>query len=552
MEEPAPPTLPHRRYHDLDALRASAMLLGIVLHSLLSFIDFPIWPAQDLYRNNELYGFIQQAIHGFRMPLFFLISGFFTAMLWRKRGLGGLLKQRAIRILIPMGVGVVLVWPMMIGIGIWGGISKEKINKQRSGMAAEQAETIWTAAKTGDLEGIARTLDAGAGINRRDGMGISPLGWAALQQQVDAVERLIERGADVNAPNDDGSSPLHQAAFVGNYGAAALLLEHGAEVNARNKKNETPLDSLQHSWEVVQWIAGMLDLELDREEFLEGRKKTAALLKDHGGKIGKEAAGKEGAGDILIGIYMAGAFAPVFHHLWFLNYLWLLVILFMVLASIWTATGWTFPENLVTSPLRWLWLLPLSLLAQYYMRQGFGVDTATGLLPWPPTLLYYAVFFCFGALCHGRPRFDERAGAGWPLWFLLSIPALLGGLHFLEVRGENFARNQALCSLCAVLYTWLMVYGWIGFFRRFCSAENRVIRYLSDSAYWLYLAHLPLVMILQILVSGWHLPSGVKFLIVCTGATVILLWSYDIMVRYTFIGAVLNGRKYRGRKAPPA
>ena len=34
-----------RRY-DLDALRAMAMLLGIVLHAGLSFSPFP-WPVQD-------------------------------------------------------------------------------------------------------------------------------------------------------------------------------------------------------------------------------------------------------------------------------------------------------------------------------------------------------------------------------------------------------------------------------------------------------------------------------------------------------------------------
>ena len=35
------------RYHDYDALRAFAMLLGIVLHGLMSFVELPpgMWPA---------------------------------------------------------------------------------------------------------------------------------------------------------------------------------------------------------------------------------------------------------------------------------------------------------------------------------------------------------------------------------------------------------------------------------------------------------------------------------------------------------------------------
>ena len=71
------------RYHDLDALRAFAMLLGIALHGLLSFIPTPIWPVQDS-NQSEFYFIPLMFIHGFRMSLFFFISGFFTMMVWQK------------------------------------------------------------------------------------------------------------------------------------------------------------------------------------------------------------------------------------------------------------------------------------------------------------------------------------------------------------------------------------------------------------------------------------------------------------------------------------
>ena len=87
------------RRHDFDALRAFAMLLGIALHASLSFSTLP-WIVHDT-RQSELYSVFMMAVHGFRMPLFFLVSGFFSAMLWRRRGLASLLKQRAVRILVP-------------------------------------------------------------------------------------------------------------------------------------------------------------------------------------------------------------------------------------------------------------------------------------------------------------------------------------------------------------------------------------------------------------------------------------------------------------------
>ena len=87
------------RRHDLDALRAIAMLLGIVLHAALSFSPIP-WTVKDS-QTSEVYSVLFAALHGFRMPLFFMLSGFFTAMLWRKRGLASLIKHRFKRIFLP-------------------------------------------------------------------------------------------------------------------------------------------------------------------------------------------------------------------------------------------------------------------------------------------------------------------------------------------------------------------------------------------------------------------------------------------------------------------
>ena len=40
-------------------------------------------------------------IHIFRMPIFFVMAGFFAAMLYLRRGPGGLAQNRATRIVVP-------------------------------------------------------------------------------------------------------------------------------------------------------------------------------------------------------------------------------------------------------------------------------------------------------------------------------------------------------------------------------------------------------------------------------------------------------------------
>ena len=100
-------------------------------------------------------------IHGFRMPLFFLVSGFFTAMLWRRRGLVALLKQRAKRILLPCLLGLVTVVPVTSIVSAWAIFSTMKLPRSDDG-------TLAGAARRGDLAAIRQRLDEGADVQAPD------------------------------------------------------------------------------------------------------------------------------------------------------------------------------------------------------------------------------------------------------------------------------------------------------------------------------------------------------------------------------------------------
>ena len=95
-----------KRLHDLDALRACAMLLGVLLHAVFYTIPFRYFRHHVLPGASNAwalpYFHLVQLVHGFRMPVFFLLSGFFCALLWQRRGLRGLLKNRILRIALPL------------------------------------------------------------------------------------------------------------------------------------------------------------------------------------------------------------------------------------------------------------------------------------------------------------------------------------------------------------------------------------------------------------------------------------------------------------------
>ncbi|MFM1866740.1 MAG: Glucans biosynthesis protein, partial [Planctomycetota bacterium] len=139
------------RLHHLDALRATAMLLGIVLHASLAYTGGP-WIVRDA--GHPVFAVTFFAIHGFRMQLFFLLSGFFTALLWRRLGLAGLLKQRAARIALPLLIGLFTIVPLLWVVVALAGAAQEAT----SASAAAAADAVAAADTTGSAASVADEL----------------------------------------------------------------------------------------------------------------------------------------------------------------------------------------------------------------------------------------------------------------------------------------------------------------------------------------------------------------------------------------------------------
>ena len=177
------------RYHFLDGLRGGAMLLGLVLHGILSFAGIPFWPAMDVRSEPEVILPIMGWIHGFRMQLFFLVSGFFTAMMWKKRGGTALVKQRLLRIGIPLVAGAVILFPTMMVLGAWGG---DVIAERKEMRAAES-------------QAKPKEKKADQNAERKSDQGLQ---WLVLTGNYTLVKVALNRGGDVNAKDDSGTPLL--------------------------------------------------------------------------------------------------------------------------------------------------------------------------------------------------------------------------------------------------------------------------------------------------------------------------------------------------------
>ena len=166
------------------------------------------------------------------------------------------------------------------------------------------------------------------------------------------------------------------------------------------------------------------------------------------------------------------------------------------------------------------------------------VETSTSFVPDLNTFIYYFFFFIVGwvlfkskHLLDTMMRFD---------WICTVLGFILFTIYFLMYASFTYEMHIIIKSIMI----WLVVFGISGLFIRYGSNHSLRMRYISDSAYWVYLVHLTLTAIIPSLIVDWPVPSTIKFLIVLISTTTICFITYHYFVRGTFIGKFLNGRKY--------
>ncbi|MFQ3592719.1 MAG: acyltransferase family protein [Gemmataceae bacterium] len=548
------------RIHSLDALRAFAMLLGIALHAALAYGGTP-WMVMDNATSTPIRWFYE-SVHCFRMQLFFFVSGLFTMLLWRKRGWSALFEQRFQRLVVPMLLAYVTILPLLSWVS-----TKATDDTIKTVLTNLTSTSLVQAIRNQQREEVGRLLATGADPNQLDNeFGITPLGWAALVGDTAMVQMLIEGGANIHVRDRNGFTPLHQATFLGRVEVTRLLLDAGADLNARSNDKKSAQDTAEVSWFITRALCTLLKINAgDQKTVQENRKACLQLLEEYRERRGASLWNtlidrlneyRNAYGEWLRGSGWSVRFSPInppvhlfltplLAHLWFLWFLCWYVVLFLLMAPLYSLFPQAVARAVMLPGCRLLWLVPLTLgpqLFQGVLGLGLGPDTSSGVLPWPHVLAYYSVFFFAGALYFDAHDREGRFGRWWWLW--LPVAAVLFALS------RHYLGDPIVTGVFQVLFSWSAIFGWMGLFRVLMPGESFAIRFLSDSAYWLYLSHLPLVIWLQRTIRDWDYSAEVKFVGITIGSTLVLLLSYAVFVRYTYLGTILNGPRRKHLPAP--
>lgn len=174
-----------------------------------------------------------------------------------------------------------------------------------------------------------------------------------------------------------------------------------------------------------------------------------------------------------------------------------------------------------------------------------GIREPLTVVPELSSLIPYLGAFLTGWLLFAhRPSLD-RLGERWLVHLVAAVLLTVAAAPELPID-----RPLPMAAALTALAGWSWTYGLLGLCTRCLTRERPALRYLADASYWMYLTHLPILLACEVMAAGASLPILVKLLFTLTVTCTVLLVSYHFLVRSTWLGRWLNGRRHPFRWNP--
>lgn len=247
-------------------------------------------------------------------------------------------------------------------------------------------------------------------------------------------------------------------------------------------------------------------------------------------------------------------------HLWFLYYLLMCCAPLLLMIAMGPHVPGAILRRL-DSGVRWFmgqwWSIPALAAAAVpvlWDMASWWIDTPKGWVPDLTIYVYYLGFFLAGSVLYRHRDLLPGIGRRWPLQLAIANIIVLPLMLKLTISG-NWAEEsthglpawlvgwKAGAIFLGGLYTCLMLSALLGIFQRYFAGSAGWWKYLADASYWCYLAGFPIQAALQVWMAPQALPIVVEFLLVNALTFTVLLVSYELCVRHSWVGLMLNGKR---------
>ncbi|TWU31750.1 Glucans biosynthesis protein C [Novipirellula artificiosorum] len=507
------------RFHSLDALRAYAMLLGIFFHAAWFFVPHYYGTTRtDVSANNGFHFFFYWT-HLFRMQIFFLIAGFFARLVFKKRGRVGFTLHRLQRIALPFAAGWIVMYPLFTFLYLWGGIESGRI------LNREPFWSLWAQhVREWELNWFVLTHL-----------------WflyylLLLYAMVLALEALLAGVVDRHGKIRDWLNRQFQNVIQSRWNMAMLAIPLWVTLwwNDNLFGITTPSASLVPMWSVLAAYSLF---------FLVGWLLNASpeLLRVFDSRW----ASKLALGTLLsIPLFLYfndkithGQANSLYPMMWPDELQDYSSFRDQLLSA----------EELPSSDVHARIWGSLSPEYQRFLKEHdtTTLDEHAGLVSYLNRHVILEADLSNSTVKHEGDTPDSEVDDQGMANRAILESAFPSGVITQNFFGRPESKRERFLFLGAyALSTWLLIFGFVGLSNRLFANPSPTVRYVADSSYWLYIIHLPILFQINILVADepWHwLPKFVLYNVV---AFAIMLPSYHWLVRSTWIGKILNGRRY--------
>ena len=177
-----------------------------------------------------------------------------------------------------------------------------------------------------------------------------------------------------------------------------------------------------------------------------------------------------------------------------------------------------------------------------------SLPTDTDWVPQHDLLFFYTGCFVIGAVVY-LSRVDlDSFRKHWRFYVMVGVSCAIARYFDSHhgrtlpwsgngMRFEGYVITQALSCVS-------LTAGSLGLFLHSARHNSAGWRYLSDSSYWVYIVHLPLVLHLTWLCLLFPIPLTAYPVVGLLLTLIVSYASYEFLVRTTWLGKLLNGRRY--------
>ncbi len=197
---------------------------------------------------------------------------------------------------------------------------------------------------------------------------------------------------------------------------------------------------------------------------------------------------------------------------------------------------------------------PIILIPSFYLQYALPITMPDKISPQLWSFGFFGIFFAMGWILFSSQYLLDTISKYWKPMLVISLIAfaILYQLYprtitlAAAIDPKNYVVDPLIRISSAIFQGFIsvyMVFVLLILGKKFLNSENAFFRYMSQSSYWVYLVHVPIVLFIQVVLTDKDWNLWLKYFITVALTFIISLLSYQLLVRYTPIGWMLNGRK---------